>query len=116
MDCVGCEKCRMWAKLEIMGIGTAIKLLLLPPEKLHSRNIKDILTRQEIIALINTMNQFAKAIHFAIHASDLELNEKIYEIEKNTLYYIALGGLVIGCLALIYWIRKRFITKKRKQV
>ncbi|VDM17013.1 unnamed protein product [Hydatigera taeniaeformis] len=27
MDCVGCDKCRMWGKLQIQGIGTALKIL-----------------------------------------------------------------------------------------
>jgi hypothetical protein len=28
MDCVTCEKCRMWGKLQILGLGTAVKVLL----------------------------------------------------------------------------------------
>ncbi|VDL17149.1 unnamed protein product [Hymenolepis diminuta] len=27
MDCVGCDKCRMWGKLQIQGMGTALKIL-----------------------------------------------------------------------------------------
>jgi len=27
MDCVGCEKCRLWGKLQILGVGTALKIL-----------------------------------------------------------------------------------------
>ncbi|CAG8777178.1 440_t:CDS:2, partial [Dentiscutata heterogama] len=27
MDCVGCDKCRLWGKLQISGIGTALKIL-----------------------------------------------------------------------------------------
>ncbi|XP_029657918.1 endoplasmic reticulum oxidoreductin-1-like, partial [Octopus sinensis] len=27
MDCVGCDKCRLWGKLQITGIGTALKIL-----------------------------------------------------------------------------------------
>lgn len=27
MDCVGCDKCRLWGKLQIMGLGTGLKLL-----------------------------------------------------------------------------------------
>ncbi len=30
MDCVGCEKCKLWGKLEVLGIGTvSVKLYLL---------------------------------------------------------------------------------------
>jgi hypothetical protein len=27
MDCVGCEKCKMWAKLQLLGIATSLKIL-----------------------------------------------------------------------------------------
>lgn len=27
MDCVGCEKCRLWGKLQVHGLGTALKIL-----------------------------------------------------------------------------------------
>ena len=26
MDCVGCEKCRLWGKLQTLGLGTALKV------------------------------------------------------------------------------------------
>lgn len=28
MDCVACEKCKMWAKLEMLGLATAFKIVL----------------------------------------------------------------------------------------
>jgi len=27
MDCVGCEKCKLWGKLQVTGLGTALKIL-----------------------------------------------------------------------------------------
>lgn len=27
MDCVGCDKCRLWGKLQTHGMGTALKIL-----------------------------------------------------------------------------------------
>lgn len=27
MDCVGCEKCKLWEKLQVQGLGTALKIL-----------------------------------------------------------------------------------------
>ena len=27
MDCVSCEKCRLWGKIQITGLGTALKIL-----------------------------------------------------------------------------------------
>lgn len=30
MDCVSCERCRLWGKVQIYGIGTALKILTSP--------------------------------------------------------------------------------------
>jgi hypothetical protein len=27
LDCIGCDKCRLWGKLQISGLGTALKIL-----------------------------------------------------------------------------------------
>jgi ERO1-like protein beta len=27
MDCVGCDKCRLWGKVQITGLATAMKVL-----------------------------------------------------------------------------------------
>jgi heme-degrading monooxygenase HmoA len=90
LDCVSCEKCRLWGKLQILGIGTAIKILLTKEEDLMIKTFTDVdeeveetrgydsftssrdislINRQEIIALINTLNQFSKSIEFAAVAS-----------------------------------------------
>ena len=28
MDCVSCEKCKLWGKLQMLGLGTALKILI----------------------------------------------------------------------------------------
>lgn len=28
MDCIGCEKCKLWGKVQVLGVGTALKILL----------------------------------------------------------------------------------------
>lgn len=30
MDCVSCERCRLWGKVQIYGVGTALKILSSP--------------------------------------------------------------------------------------
>ena len=78
LDCVTCEKCRLWGKLQILGFGTAIKILLSNEDDLVIRKNIDInpnyrqgayLNRQEVIALINTLNQFAKSVEFTAFAA-----------------------------------------------
>ncbi|KAG8341337.1 putative Endoplasmic Reticulum Oxidoreductin 1 (ERO1) [Trypanosoma vivax] len=56
MDCVNCEKCRAWGKLETMGLATAIKIVLLP--------IGDNLTlsRGEKVTLVNFVRQLAISV------------------------------------------------------
>lgn len=51
MDCVGCDKCRLWGKLQIMGIGTALKILFSPSFDQNS------LQRQEIVSLFNSFGR-----------------------------------------------------------
>lgn len=55
MDCVGCEKCRLWGKLQILGIGTALKVLMTNDDNLH-------LQRNEVIALLNTLGQVSRSV------------------------------------------------------
>ncbi|XP_056667076.1 ERO1-like protein alpha isoform X2 [Monodelphis domestica] len=63
MDCVGCLKCRLWGKLQIQGLGTALKILF--SENLIA-NIPENgpfygfhLRRQEIVALFNAFGSIA---------------------------------------------------------
>merc|ERR1712146_124382 len=51
MDCVGCEKCKLWGKIQTLGLGTAIKILL-ADEQNRVNNINISFSRNEIIALI----------------------------------------------------------------
>jgi len=55
LDCVGCEKCKLHAKLEFLGLATAVKILF-------SQNAS--LERNEIIALINTLGKYSDMLLF----------------------------------------------------
>ena len=56
-------------------MGAAIKILLSSGEELYTTLH---LSRQEVIALINTLNQFAKSVEYASAAVNGELNEKVF--------------------------------------
>jgi len=106
MDCVTCEKCRVWGKLQILGLGTSIKILLSPEEEISSGKID--LNRQEIISLLNTLHQLATSIEFASIAGDYEIQQKLNEMNKNiTIVSSGIGFIII----LAYLILKR---KKQK--
>jgi hypothetical protein len=58
MDCVTCEKCRLWGKLQISGIGTALKILFS-----YGSDPKEFrLARSELVALINGLNRLSTSI------------------------------------------------------
>ncbi len=51
MDCVGCDKCRLWGKLQTSGYGTALKILFEFDNNEHPK--PPVLKRTEIVALFN---------------------------------------------------------------
>merc|ERR1719361_287380 len=62
LDCVGCEKCKLHAKLEFHGIGTALKILF-STESLDADNI-EFLQRNEVIALVGALTKYADALNY----------------------------------------------------
>lgn len=65
MDCVGCEKCRLWGKLQISGLGTALKILFSVGE-----NGLD-LQRNEVIALLNLLSRLSDSLELVHEMADL---------------------------------------------
>ncbi|XP_034944457.1 ero1-like protein [Chelonus insularis] len=73
MDCVGCDKCKLWGKLQTHGVGTALKILFSGKFDKWSPTLNNLnkkhfyLDRTEIVALINGFGR---------------LSESIFELEK----------------------------------
>ncbi|KAF2277398.1 endoplasmic oxidoreductin [Westerdykella ornata] len=61
MDCVGCDKCRLWGKLQTNGYGTALKVLFEFDENDSSKDPP--LRRTELVALLNTMDRLSHSLH-----------------------------------------------------
>ncbi|GLC54259.1 hypothetical protein PLESTB_000840700 [Pleodorina starrii] len=69
MDCVGCEKCKLWGKLQTLGVATALKVLFsssdcsgaLPTSPALSTLV---LERNEVIALVNLLERFSASIEY----------------------------------------------------
>ena len=57
MDCVGCDKCRLWGKLQTAGYGAALKVLFEyePGQEFY-------LKRTELVALVNTLGRVSNSI------------------------------------------------------
>ncbi|SLM39150.1 Endoplasmic reticulum oxidoreductin 1 [Lasallia pustulata] len=60
MDCVGCDKCRLWGKLQTVGYGTALKVLFEYDENKNGENPP--LRRTELVALVNTLDRISNSL------------------------------------------------------
>lgn len=68
MDCVGCDKCKLWGKLQTLGMGTALKILFSgdsmdPGSTVNAKSKNFQLTRTEIVALFNAFGRLSSSIH-----------------------------------------------------
>lgn len=74
MDCVGCDKCRLWGKLQTNGFGTALKVLF---EFGNGQvgDAKPLLRRTELVALINTLDKISAALKALDHFRDMLVAE-----------------------------------------
>lgn len=61
MDCVGCDKCRLWGKVQTNGFGTALKVLFEFGNG-QAGEEKPLLRRTELVALINTLDKVSTAL------------------------------------------------------
>lgn len=59
MDCVGCDKCRLWGKVQTAGYGAALKVLFET-----DNNSMDVpaLKRTELVALFNTLSRVSHSL------------------------------------------------------
>ncbi|XP_071963231.1 ERO1-like protein beta isoform X2 [Antedon mediterranea] len=62
MDCVDCTKCRLWGKLQVQGLGTALKILF-SEKKIGKPGSSFILKRNEIVALFNGFGALSYSVN-----------------------------------------------------
>ena len=83
MDCVGCEKCKLWGKLQLMGVATALKVLVAerragealalaaeaaggPGTSAALPTLKPlVLERNEVVALVNLFERLSRSMNIA---------------------------------------------------
>lgn len=95
MDCVGCEKCRLWGKLQVLGLGTAIKVVLGQAEDKDADG-KFSFQRNEIIALLNTAHQLAKSVKAVDDFQKLEFDEIVQKWMWGAGLALVVMGLLLG--------------------
>lgn len=67
MDCVGCDKCRLWGKLQVQGLGTALKVLFSGQEFDEGKFDKSShfqLKRIEIVSLFNAFGRLSSSVNY----------------------------------------------------
>lgn len=68
MDCVHCDRCRLWGKVQTTGYGTALKVLF----ELHDKEDFHVdVSNIELIALVNTFDRLSKTIMSIQNFKDL---------------------------------------------
>lgn len=64
MDCVHCDRCRLWGKVQTTGYATSLKILfeLDEGDEDSRQRVVDKLTKYELIALLNTFDRISKSV------------------------------------------------------
>lgn len=71
MDCVSCDKCRLWGKVQTNGLGTAFKILL-------TKDINQLrLSHHEITCLLNSLGRLSHSI------SQIDHFRNIFQAKAN---------------------------------
>jgi ERO1-like protein alpha len=101
LDCVGCQTCKVHSKLQMLGIGSALKIIV--PDQGGEKGKKVTLLRNEVIALVNTLAKLAESIEivqsFDQHVTQAKLQTTIiwYSwILVSFLVLVALKKLVMA--------------------
>ncbi|EPX70856.1 ER oxidoreductin Ero1b [Schizosaccharomyces octosporus yFS286] len=81
MDCVGCERCRLWGKIQTNGFGTALKILFEVSDveneidQFESTSFPLQLRRSEIVALVNTFDRLSRSIDYIQKFHELHIEQ-----------------------------------------
>ncbi|GMM58520.1 ER oxidoreductin [Maudiozyma humilis] len=78
MDCVHCDRCKMWGKVQTTGYATSLKILfeLNEADETSRQHVVDHLTKFELISLLNTFDRLSKSIE-SINNFEVLYNERI---------------------------------------
>lgn len=80
MDCVHCDRCKMWGKVQATGYATSLKILfeLNEADEASKQHVVDRLTKFELISLLNTFNRLSSSIE------SINNFEKLYDDRVGT--------------------------------
>jgi len=81
LDCVSCEKCRLWGKVQINGLATALKILFEFEQADGIGNMK--LQRTEMVTLMNLLMRLSESVHMATALYDMRI-QQLHQPTKPT--------------------------------
>mmetsp|Transcript_6224 Transcript_6224/g.5589 ORF Transcript_6224/g.5589 Transcript_6224/m.5589 type:complete len:118 (+) Transcript_6224:983-1336(+) len=108
MDCISCEKCRLNGKVQMVGLGAALKVLFYADKGTSLSTLK--LKRTEIIALMNLLQKSSESLLY--FEEFLEMEFKYYKqlrIGQGILLFLFLTVL----MDLVY---KGYVEERKEKV
>lgn len=94
MNCVECEKCRLFGKMQTYGIGTALKILL---------GYNEFYKRNEMVALFNAWNKISMSIDFYYKTVGApESTQSQYDFKPLRVFATVFGAFVLICFLVEY--------------
>ena len=115
MDCVGCEKCRLWGKLQFLGMGTAMRILLGDENPLgaaYPSITPSHLSRNEIVALVNVLHRVSMSLAAIGLMRELEAQRKLHAA------LLRAAAMLVGTILLLagarVWLRWRRIARQQR--
>lgn len=94
-DCIGCDKCRFNGKVQIKGLGTAMKILFS-----NAHQLRKGLEKSEIIALVHLMHKLSESLAYYKAFLQIEKDQDFKkDLIKHTFSYIGVV-MILGIVKL----------------
>lgn len=100
MDCVDCVKCKVYGKMQVLGIGVALRIML--------KESGVSLTRNELVAFINTLNKWTESLEIIERMKDRLWRKKIW-------FSIGVSALFGVLLILVSWFSTKVAEDANKK-
>lgn len=98
MDCVHCDRCKLWGKVQTTGMATSLKILFDFDEndEESKQHFVDKLTKFELIALFNTFDKLSESIAYvnnfeSLYMKRLKGPSSLYALFQNNNFFKLLG-------------------------
>lgn len=101
-DCIECEKCRVWSKVQFRGLLAAMKVFLAPDLSL---------TREEVVALVNTLRQLSESVKWNKLVREVDLAPPLQSAKSSHMNVANLGIsatiVAVGLLSIYVWLQRK---------